>query len=65
MEALKLCDGEKTPGPEGFSMAFFKHCWQVVRDNVMAVFNHFHQSSSSEKSLNAIFLALIPKEGWD
>ena len=33
--------GDKAPGPDGFSIAFFKHCWAVVNDDVMAVFDQF------------------------
>ena len=24
-------DGDKAPGPDGFSMAFFQWCWEVLR----------------------------------
>ena len=28
--------GDKTLGPDGFSMAFFHHCWRVVESDVLA-----------------------------
>ena len=54
--------GDKTPGPDGFSMAFFQSCWSIVKSEVMHVFHVFHAHAVFEKSLNTTFLALIPKK---
>ena len=43
-------------------MAFFHHCWRVVKRDVLAVFEEFFQHCKFEKSLNATFIALIPKK---
>jgi hypothetical protein len=32
-------NGDKVPGPDGFSMAFFQKCWGVLKQNIMAVFS--------------------------
>ena len=55
-------NGEKAPGPDGFSMAFFQSCWCVLKTEIMAIFHNFHTQAVFEKSLNASFLALIPKK---
>ena len=34
----------------------------MVEVDVMAVFEHFHRYSVFERSLNALFLSLIPKK---
>ena len=47
---------------DGFSLAFFHHCWRVVEGDVLAVFEEFYLHSKFEKSLNATFIALIPKK---
>lgn len=49
---IKSCKDEKAPGPDGFSMAFYKHCWSLVKDDVMASVNLFHQTGKSERSFN-------------
>lgn len=36
-------DGDKSLGPDGFSMAFYHHCWRVVEKDVLAVFEEFFQ----------------------
>ena len=60
--ALNELAGDKAPGPDGFSLAFFHHCWRVVESDVLAVFEEFYLHSKFEKSLNATFIALIPKK---
>ena len=62
VKVLYEMEGDKAPGPDGFTMAFFQKCWSVVEIDVMAFFDHFHRSSEFERSLNASFLALIPKK---
>ena len=62
VKVLQEMEGDKAPGPDGFTMAFFQKCWSVVEIDVMAFFDHFHRSSEFERSLNASFLSLIPKK---
>ena len=54
--------GDKAPGPDGFLMAFFQCCWGIVKKDVMELFHHFHTHGSFATSINATFLALIPKK---
>ena len=54
--------GDKAPVPDGFTMAFFQSCWSTVKIDIMNVFHVFHAHAVFEKSLNATFLALIPKK---
>lgn len=43
-------------------MAFFQACWSILKTDVMVVFRNFHVQVMFEKSLNAIFIAFIPKK---
>ena len=61
-EVIKEFNGDKSPGPDGFLMAFFQACWGTLKSDIVAVFNHFHVTGQFEKSLNATFIALIPKK---
>jgi hypothetical protein len=54
-------NGDKALGPDGFSMAFFQTCWDVLSWDIMKVFHDFHARGWFEKSLNASFISLIPK----
>uniref|UniRef100_A0A2N9EI09 Reverse transcriptase domain-containing protein n=1 Tax=Fagus sylvatica TaxID=28930 RepID=A0A2N9EI09_FAGSY len=55
-------NGDKAPGLDGFSLAFFQQCWNVVRSEVLALCQEFHEYCHFERSLNATFVSLIPKK---
>jgi hypothetical protein len=60
-KVVAAMDDDKPPGPDGFSMAFFQACWDVLKVDIMKVFSDFHASGKFVRSLNASFIALIPK----
>ncbi|RVX10471.1 Transposon TX1 uncharacterized 149 kDa protein [Vitis vinifera] len=41
--ALLGCNGDKAPGPDGFSMAFWQFAWDFVKDDVMSFFRDFYE----------------------
>ena len=59
---IQGCNGDKSPGPDGFLMAFFKACWDFLKLEIIEVLANFHSQAVFEKSLNATFIALIPKK---
>ena len=61
LQVVSDLDENKAPGPDEFTMAFYHHCWRVLEKDVLAVFEEFFQRCKFEKSLNATFIALIPK----
>ena len=61
-QVLREMEGDKAPGPDGFTIAFFHICWSVVEKDVMDFFAHFHRHSRFERSMNASFITLIPKK---
>ena len=58
---LQDCNGDKSPRLDGFAMAFFEACWEILKLDLMAVFHFFYAKGQFEKSLNATSL-LIPKK---
>jgi hypothetical protein len=60
-EVIKGMDRDKAPGPDGFTLAFFQDCWEVVKGDFMEIFAEFHAQGKFVKSLNSTFLSLIPK----
>ncbi|KAF3666149.1 3-hydroxyisobutyryl-CoA hydrolase-like protein 2, mitochondrial [Capsicum annuum] len=62
LESIKACAEDKAPGPDGYSMAFFKQCWEVIKKDLIAAIRNFHEKGFFERSLNATFVALIPKK---
>ena len=61
--ALMEMNGDKAPGPDGFTMAFWQSCWVFVKEEVLDLFKEFHEQSVFIKSLNNTFLVLLPKKG--
>ena len=56
-----LC-GDKAPSLDGFTMAFWQFCWDIVKNEVMAFFMEFHDTGHFERSLNVTFIVFIPKK---
>lgn len=42
-KASKRVQGDKALGPDGFSMAFFRQCWEVIKKEVVAVVQNFYK----------------------
>ncbi|RVX07712.1 LINE-1 reverse transcriptase-like [Vitis vinifera] len=61
--ALMDMNGDKAPGPDGFTVAFWQACWDFVKEEVVELFKEFYDQKSFAKSLNSTFLVIIPKKG--
>ena len=61
-EVIHSFHGDKSPGPDGFPMAFFQACWGIVKSDLLGVFHNFYANGQFEKGLNATFITLIPKK---
>lgn len=62
--ALKSCDGDKAPGPDGFNLKFMQTFWYLLKEDVFNVFKEFHSDGEFVKFLNSTFIVLIPKKEW-
>ena len=60
--ALNQMSGEKAPGPDGYTIAFYKHCWEIVKIDILNSLQEFHEHECIKRSLNATFVVLIPKK---
>ena len=63
--ALLELNGDKAPGPDGFTVAFWQACWDFMKEEILELFKEFYDQRSFAKSLNTTFLVLIPKKGGD
>ncbi|PNX75860.1 cysteine-rich receptor-like protein kinase, partial [Trifolium pratense] len=61
-DTIWSCDGNKSPGPDGFNLNFFKVCWHIVKKDVMNFLGEFHEKAVLPKALTASFLTLVPKK---
>jgi len=51
----------KAPGPDGFPAEFYQVFWEVIKDDLMALFADFHNEDLNLFSLNFGIIMLIPK----
>lgn len=59
--AIREMAGNKDPGPDGFSMAFF-HSWEVINEDLMRVLSDFLYIGILSKSINSMSITLVPKK---
>jgi hypothetical protein len=62
-------NGDKVPGPDGFSMAFFQACWDILSLDILKVFYDFMLEVCLRRALMfrsfrlfQSFLVLIPSK---
>ncbi|GJU43581.1 auxin efflux carrier [Tanacetum coccineum] len=60
-DALFSMGNDKSPGPDGFTAAFFKEAWEIVGHNVINAVKEFFTNGKLLKELNHTYIALIPK----
>ena len=48
-------------GPDGFSVTFYKHCWEIVKGDFMDMVNDFYLGNLDIGRLNYGVITLIPK----
>jgi hypothetical protein len=60
-EVVKVSDGNKSPGPDGFNFAFVKKFWSLIKGEVRIMFDQFHGNASLPNGLLSYFITLIPK----
>ncbi|RVW91479.1 Transposon TX1 uncharacterized 149 kDa protein [Vitis vinifera] len=61
-KAIFQLDRDKAPGPDGFTIAVFQECWDVIKEDLVRVFAEFHRSGIINQNTNASFIVLIPKK---
>ena len=51
----------RAPGPDNILAEFYQACWEIVKDDIMALFEHFHQGKLDVQRLNYGIITLLPK----
>ncbi|XP_028064582.1 uncharacterized protein LOC114267718 [Camellia sinensis] len=60
--AIKDCDGNKAPGPDGFNLSCIQNCWSIMKGEFLQFFKEFHSYGKMAKGVNSFFITLIPKK---
>eukprot|EP00253_Pinus_taeda_P029800 PITA_29800 len=60
-EAVRNMPSDKAPGLDGFTINFYKACWNIVKQHIWEIVEDSRRSKTILKSLNSTFIALVPK----
>ena len=55
-EVVSNFNGDKATVLDGFSIAYFLKCWEILEEDIMAVFKEFHGRGKFEKNFIATFV---------
>jgi hypothetical protein len=54
---------DKAPGPDGFAGRFYKSCWPIIKDDIMAAVSAlWSRKFRNFSSLNSAYIILLPKK---
>ncbi|XP_026438870.1 uncharacterized protein LOC113337403 [Papaver somniferum] len=59
---IKHFKNNKSPGPYGYNMEFYKVAWEMIKEDVMAVIKEFEKEQKLDWRTNVSFISLIPKK---
>jgi hypothetical protein len=51
----------KAAGPDGFPIEFYQSCWEIIKQDLMQIFDDFHQNMIDLAKINYGITTLIPK----
>ncbi|GJZ74651.1 RNA-directed DNA polymerase, eukaryota, reverse transcriptase zinc-binding domain protein, partial [Tanacetum coccineum] len=60
-DAIWDCGSDKSPGLNGFTFAFYKKFWDILKDDVMGFVQDFFRTGILPRGCNTSFITLIPK----
>ena len=60
-DTIFSCYAEGAPGPDGLSFLFYQKFWNIIKNDVVHLFNDFHRGDLDLKRLNFALVTLIPK----
>lgn len=58
---INFLPNNKSPGPDGFTLEFFKATWDITGPLVISAVKEFFQTRSPFKEFNATLISLVPK----
>ena len=55
-------DPDKAPGPNGFTLHFYRKCWEIIKKYLLRMIKYVQTTCKIGGATNTSFLALIPKD---
>ena len=60
--AIKKSPNNRSPGPDGFTNEFYKCFKEVLKEDLMRLFQEFYELGSNFHGINVVNIVLIPKK---
>ena len=60
-EALFQMEKNKAAGPDSIPIEFYQSCWDIIKHDIIVLFEDFHQGNLDVKRLNYGIITLLPK----
>jgi hypothetical protein len=61
VKAITGMKSDSAPGPNGFTVIFFKKLWMYVKNGIINMVKHFNMNKLDLKRLNFGIITLVPK----
>ena len=62
IEAIGTLHLDKSPGPDGFTINFYRAAWDIIKEYLKKMLNWTRKKDKIRGAANSTFLDLIPKE---
>jgi hypothetical protein len=59
--ALFEMEKNKAADPDRLPIEFFQHCWEVIKSDMLALFNEFYLGNLDIRRINYGIITLLPK----
>ncbi|GJW46513.1 transposon TX1, partial [Tanacetum coccineum] len=60
-DAIRVCGGDKAPGPDAFNFKFIRKMWDIIKPELVGAIGWFWDNMEISKGCNASFVTIIPK----
>jgi hypothetical protein len=60
-EAIFSCYPEGAPGPDGLSFLFYQKFWELIKGDILAMFEDFYKGELDVYRLNFALVTLVSK----
>ncbi|XP_026428874.1 uncharacterized protein LOC113324799 [Papaver somniferum] len=60
-QAVFDLSADSAPGPDGFSGCFYRHCWDIIHDDLSKAIIHCWNAGSIPNGVNSSFIILLAK----
>lgn len=60
--AIKSCDGNKAPSPDGFNLSCIQKCQSILKHDFLNFMKEFYEHGRLVRCLKCSFFALVPKK---